>query len=297
MKKIILSISRYLSIFLVATLTIAFLPLYVMFTVPAAYWLNGGSSANNFTDSFGLPWVRFFQDNYPLFFLFPFLPFFGIFFILSVFVWIYYRRDKEAGKIGFKNIILCVLVIFFLVFIPIKAVQLGYKIQEQIDEDIVTLNINNNGVVSVKADFGIYLVKNNQLLISQDDIVSYNPETYTFKLTDEAVKRLYLYSTFGADHTPKIGNRLYQQEFSIRLHDTVLLSGFFWSSLSSDSHDGLVLLDSMMSPTTKELTISGGYPSGKDIPPAEQSDLVKYFKSIGKLVGTSETASTTTTAN
>ena len=48
----------------------------------------------------------------------------------------------------------------------------------------------NSGIINhYEPDFGIYLVKNNQLLISQDDIVSYNSETYTFKLTDEAVKR------------------------------------------------------------------------------------------------------------
>jgi hypothetical protein len=297
MKKFLLSISQRISGFLSVVLTIAFLPMYIMFTIPATYWLNGGSSANNFADSFGLRWVGFFQDNYSIFFLSPFLPFFGIFLLLSIFVWIYYRHDKGAGKIGFKNIILCIFAIFFLVFIPIKAAQLGYKIQEQINMDIATLNSNDNGAVAKKADFGIYLVKNNQLLVSQDDIVSYNPETYTFKLTDEAVKRLDQYSAYGIEHTPKIDNGLYQQEFSIRLRNTALLDGFFWSGLSSASHDGLVLLDSTMFTATKELTVDTGYPAGNNNPIPGEADLIEYFKSIGKLAGALETASTTTAAN
>jgi len=151
--------------------------------------------------------------------------------------------------------------------------------------------------VSKNADFGIYLVKDKQLLVSQDGIVSFNPKTSTFKLTDEAVKRLDSYSAYGADHTPKINNRLFQQEFSISLRGATLFSGVFWSSLSSASYEGLVLLDSMMFTTTKELTIANGYQTVSDSKPIEQSDLIKYFKSIGKLAEKSETASTTTATN
>lgn len=149
----------------------------------------------------------------------------------------------------------------------------------------------NTNVTTKNVDFGIYLVKNNQLLISQDDVVSYNPDTYTFKLTDEAVKRLNSYSVYGEDHTPKMNNGLYQQEFSMMLKDTVLFAGVFWSSVSSLSHDGLVLLDSTMFPTTKELTLATSYPAGGTLS-TRQSDLREYFKSIGKLSETSQSPNT-----
>jgi hypothetical protein len=152
----------------------------------------------------------------------------------------------------------------------------------------------NNSVVLDNPDFGIYLAKDNQLLISTNDIISYDPKTSSFKLSDEAVKRLDSYSAYGPEHTPKINNRLYQQEFLITLHGATLFSGVFWSSLSSASHNGLVLLDSMMFTTTKELTISTEYPPSTESAPAEQPDLIKYFKSIGKLAGDLKTASTTT---
>lgn len=152
----------------------------------------------------------------------------------------------------------------------------------------------NTNVTTKNVDFGIYLAKNNQLLISQDDVVSYNPDTYTFKLTDEAVKHLDSYSVYGEDHTPKMDNGLYQQEFSMMLNDTVLYAGVFWSNLSSLSHDGLVLLDSTMFPTTKELTIATGYPAGNMLS-TRQSNLREYFKSIRKLSETSEVTGTTST--
>lgn len=150
----------------------------------------------------------------------------------------------------------------------------------------------STSVSTKNPDFGIYLVKNNQLLISQDDVVSYNPDTYTFKLTDEAVKRLDSYSVYGENRTPKMDNGLYQQEFSMMLNDTVLYAGVFWSNVSSLSHEGLVLLDSTMFPTTKELTIAASYPVG-GVLSTRQSSLREYFKSIGKLSRTSEVTTTT----
>jgi hypothetical protein len=167
MKKILLAVSRYLSILLAAISTLAFLPLYVMFTIPVGYWLSGGSSFNNFTDSFGLRWVSFFQDDYLAFLFFPFLPFFGIFFILSVFVWIYYRHDREASKVGFKNIILCVLSVFFLMLIPIKTEQLGYKIHEQVDKDTAQLHRNDDGTVYINKGFNKEFFKLYQTLADE----------------------------------------------------------------------------------------------------------------------------------
>jgi len=147
MKKFLLSISRPLSGFLAAVSVVAFLPLYIMFTVPAVLWVGSSMSGNNFTDNFGSFLVRFLENDYLIFFLFPFLPLLGIFLVLSVFIWVFYRHDKEAGKIGFKNTILCILAIFFLVFLPIKASQFNYKIQEERSKEITQFHGNDNGTV------------------------------------------------------------------------------------------------------------------------------------------------------
>jgi len=147
MKNFLLSISRSLSGFLAAVSIVAFLPLYIMFTVPAILWVGSGMSGNNFIDNFGSFLVKFLENDYLIFFLFPFLPLLGVFLILSVFVWIYYRHDKEAGKVGFKNTILGILAIFFLVFLPIKASQFNYKIQEERSKEIIQFHGNDDGTV------------------------------------------------------------------------------------------------------------------------------------------------------
>ena len=141
----------------------------------------------------------------------------------------------------------------------------------------------NVGNETNTADFGIYLAKENKPVVSQDDVVSYNPETHTFKLTDDAIKRLDAYSVYGQNHAPQLQNGLFGQEISIMLNDQVLLRGVFWSSLSSQSRDSVVLLDSAMFPATKELKLAPVYPNNDKIELPKQIDLKEYFKSIGKL--------------
>jgi len=167
MKKFLLSISRPLSGFLAAVSVVAFLPLYIMFTVPAILWVGSGMSGNNFTDNFGSLLVRFLENDYLIFFLFPFLPLLGIFLVLSIFIWIFYRHDKEAGKIGFKNTVLCILAIFFLVFLPIKASQFNYKIQEERNKEITQLHGNDDGTVYINKNFNKEFLKLYQTLADE----------------------------------------------------------------------------------------------------------------------------------
>lgn len=167
MKKFLLSISRPLSGFLATISVFAFLPLYIMFTVPAILWVGSSMSGNNFTDNFGGLLVKFLENDYLIFLLFPFLPLLGIFLILSVFIWIYYRRDKEAGQVGFKNTILGILAIFFLVFLPIKASQFNYKIQEERNKEIAQFFNNDTGTVYLNGGFNKEFLKLYQTLADE----------------------------------------------------------------------------------------------------------------------------------
>ncbi|MFA5248220.1 MAG: hypothetical protein WC415_03170 [Patescibacteria group bacterium] len=167
MKKVLLSVSRCISGFLIAILAPAFFLLYIMFTLPAVLWIGGGMTGSSFTDNFGGLLVKFFQDGYVIFFFFPFLPFLAAFFVLSVFVWIYYRRDKEVGRVGFKNIILCILTAFFLIILPIKASQLSYSIQEQRDKEVAQLYRNDDGTVYINKGFNKEFFKLYQTLADE----------------------------------------------------------------------------------------------------------------------------------
>ncbi|MFA6393418.1 MAG: hypothetical protein WCW25_00885 [Patescibacteria group bacterium] len=148
MKKALLFISRYFSALLAPLLVLSSFLIYVMFTVPAIFWVGRSASGNIFTDNYGGMMVNFFKDDYLRFFLFPFLPFLGTFLVLSVFIWIYYRHDKAVGKIGFKNTVLCLLSFFMLVLLPISATQLGYKIEEQRRKEIAQFH-SSDGTVYV----------------------------------------------------------------------------------------------------------------------------------------------------
>ena len=91
MKIFLLSISHYFSNFLAALSIFAFLLLYIMFKVPVVFWV-GNMAGRNFTDNLGGLLIRFLENDYLIFFLFPFLPLLGAFLVLSAFIWFFYRR-------------------------------------------------------------------------------------------------------------------------------------------------------------------------------------------------------------
>jgi len=156
MKKILLLISHYFSNFLAALSIFTLLLLYIMFKVPVVFWV-GNMAGRNFTDNFGGILIEFLKNDYLLFFLYPFLPFAIGFLLLSVFIWLFYRRDKEMSKIGFKNTILSILAIFFLVFPPIQSARLGYKIQEQ--RDLQISQIYNDDTTYINKGFNKEFLK------------------------------------------------------------------------------------------------------------------------------------------
>lgn len=135
MKKALLLINQYFFNFLSVLFVFALFLMFIMLTVPPSLW-TGSMSGRNFTDNFGGNLLQFFNNDYITFFLLPFFPFLIIFFILSIFIWIHYRHDKETSKVGFYNTILCILSAFLLVFLPIKSAQLENEVQEQRDKQI-----------------------------------------------------------------------------------------------------------------------------------------------------------------
>lgn len=147
LKKILLIISKYFSIFSSVLLISLLFLLYVMHTVPAVFWI-GNMEGRSYRDNFGSGLINFFDLSYINFFLMPFLPILGALLLLSVFVWIFYRKDEKAGKIGFRNTVLCILLVFVIFYLPMKASLMEHDIrylrQKQIDElfndDIVKVN-------------------------------------------------------------------------------------------------------------------------------------------------------------
>jgi len=136
MKKILLIINEYLSQFFSVVLVGAIFLLATTFITIPDLWMGGGRSGNVFHDNFGSIFLENFEKNYGWFFFFPLLYFVILFLSFSVFVWIYYRRDKTVGAVGFKNVILSLLVVFILIYFPIRIDSFSSKISLMKAEEI-----------------------------------------------------------------------------------------------------------------------------------------------------------------
>lgn len=143
MKKTLLIISEYLSRFFSMVLVGGALLFFSTFISVSELWMGGGRSGNIFHDNFGSILLENFEKNYMFFFFFPLLYFLIFFLVISVFIWIYYRHDKKAGATGFKNVVLSLLVIFMLIYLPIRIDDFGSKISL-----MKTKEIANSGVVA-----------------------------------------------------------------------------------------------------------------------------------------------------
>jgi len=128
MKKILIAINKFLSYFLsILLISFSFL-VYVMYVVPKVFWI-GNMSGRNFQNNFGSSLVDFFDFNYLTFFLFPFLPILGVILLLSVFIWIFYRHDRQIGRAGLRNTILSLLLTFIIFYLPMKAFLMNHEIR------------------------------------------------------------------------------------------------------------------------------------------------------------------------
>lgn len=140
-KKILIIISEYLSRFFSVVLVGGILLLASTFITIPALWMGGGRSGNVFHNNFGSIFLENFEKNYMWFFFFPLLYFVIFFLVISIFIWIYYRHDKKTGVIGFKNVILSLLIIFMLIYLPIRIDDFSSKISQVKTEELANYNL------------------------------------------------------------------------------------------------------------------------------------------------------------
>lgn len=165
MKKALLLINQYFFNFLSVIFVFGLLVMFIMFTVPPVLW-TGSMAGRNFTDNFGGHLLQFFNNDYITFFLLPFFPFLILFFLLSIFLWIYYRHDSETGNIGFRNTVLCILSAFLLLFLPIKAAQMETRVQEQRDKQVSEMF--DDRIIYINKGFNKEFLKLYQTLADED---------------------------------------------------------------------------------------------------------------------------------
>lgn len=123
--------------------------------------------------------------------------------------------------------------------------------------------------------FGIYLLDNNELVISDKHIMSYNKTSHEIKLSEEGIGRITALD-------------LYQKPFAIKLRDRDIYDGLFSSYISSKTYSGIVILDvlAVQHGLTDRITIEAGYPSPEffeGIDPRDNPRVLDYFQELGKL--------------
>ena len=128
--------------------------------------------------------------------------------------------------------------------------------------------------------FGVYLSENNELVISDKDIMFYNWTSHNIRLNSEGVDRIK-----GMDFFEK----LYHKSFVVMLNGKEMYNGSFWSDVDSMPYSGvaIIYLLAVHNNMTDTLRISPCYPSVqfcKGVDPRSNSEIFDYFQSIGKLV-------------
>ena len=122
-------------------------------------------------------------------------------------------------------------------------------------------------------EFGIYLLDNNELVISDNEIVWYDKTNYQIKLTEEATKKL------SSLEVPVAGN-----PFVVRIDGKKIYNGSFWVSFSSLSYSGIVI-DTLRT-QNNTLSIDLSYPSSQFFEGVDNRNdprILEHFQELGKL--------------
>ena len=128
--------------------------------------------------------------------------------------------------------------------------------------------------------FGVYLSEDNDLVISDKDIMFYNWTSHHIRLNGEGIDRVKGMGFF---------DKLYHKSFVVMLNGREMYNGSFWSDMDSMSYSGVAIMDilAVQNNMTNTLRVEPCYPSVqfcKGVDPRDHSEIFEYFKGIGKLV-------------
>ena len=131
--------------------------------------------------------------------------------------------------------------------------------------------IDRSGVSS--EEFGIYLLENNERVISDNEIVWYDKISYQIKLTEEAAKKI------SSLEVPVAGS-----PFVAKIDSKVIYTGSFWGSFSSLSYSGIVIDALRIQNNT--ISVDLGYPSSQFFEGDDNRNdprILDHFQKLGKL--------------
>jgi len=184
---------------------------------------------------------------------------------------------------------------------------LVYRLSQEEYESLIALKITPEPVKTIRSLYvlvkltgkdtpqppvigsGLAIYQGQNLLISEDQIISYNKTSHVIKLTEDGLRSMrskVLYEEVNGELVPQLDG-LYLKTFSFRLDGQEIYSGTFWSNASSQSNSGIVLLDVLSILTDDHITIAAGYPGPanyKGVDPRNNTKIMQYLKDKNKLV-------------
>lgn len=120
--------------------------------------------------------------------------------------------------------------------------------------------------------FGIYLVETGELIISNEDIASYNSSSYEIELNTEGIER---WNSYITTTPPTLADSLFSKEFSLRINGMEIYRGTFWSWASSVYPYGVTITESLSKLDEEDNTISIGY---NCIDPRDDWRITNFFE-------------------
>ena len=137
-----------------------------------------------------------------------------------------------------------------------------------------------------KIGFGIYLIDSEELVLFEHHVKVYHKDTHTIELNEEGKEKWNSYMTEGT--VPKLADTLFSRDFVLKIEGEEIYRGKFYSSVSSASYSGVVIMDTLvrLSRVNNAIRIEFGYPwspSGSEGDPRDSSEVFNFFERRGLL--------------
>jgi len=119
------------------------------------------------------------------------------------------------------------------------------------------------------------IVTKSQPFVTYSDFQSYDPSTFTFKISNTAKESI-----------KSLKHSVHGIAFAVKANNVLIYTGYFWPSYSSASCDWVVI-DPMMLLISNELTVQLGHsPSKVELIPDKRNDkrILDIFTSDNKLI-------------
>lgn len=114
-----------------------------------------------------------------------------------------------------------------------------------------------------KPGLGIYLIDTGdtftlerELIISDEDIASYNASTYEIKLNQAGIEK---WNSYITGTPPTLDRSLFFKDFLVQVNGLEVYHGKFWSIVSSTEYNGVTIQDALFKLDSGNNTLSIGY--------------------------------------